>query len=101
VDNARVKIKGMTENIQEISFDVFQNWKYRVNQDYPDKQIQILDERELTTDVQNAIYSALKALSEEKKKPERKDPGYDYGFFSCGLYNLPRYLTPVYTAPLA
>ncbi len=71
----------MVENIQEISFDIFQNWKYRVNQDYPDKQIQILDERELTTDVQNAIYNALKALSEEKNKPKRKDPGYDYGFF--------------------
>lgn len=71
----------MIEDIQEITFNIFRNWKYRVKQDYPDKHIQILDEHELTTDVQHSIDDALKALLKEEKKSKRKKSGYDYGFF--------------------
>ena len=71
----------MIENIRGIAFELFDNWKYRVNQVYPERQIQILDEGQLVIDLNNSIIGALRALMKEEKQTKRENSGYDYGFF--------------------
>ena len=71
---------SMIDNVEKLAYDLFREWTRKVEYENPEQKIQILDERQLVSDLNDCMQSALISLTKHEKKRKRQRSGYDYGF---------------------